>query len=103
MHGGGHALAAGWADLLAEVAGILEGTSEGEPDESIAGWPPGCAARPGPRSEGDPDPNPGGQPPLGERQTPAVLRYGMSVGWSSPADAAPLLRQCPQCPGPLHL
>ena len=41
--------------------------------------PPGRA-----RSEGDPDLNPGGQPPLGERQTPAVLRCGMSVGWSSP-------------------
>jgi hypothetical protein len=32
------ALAAGRADLLAEVAGILEGTREGEPDEPIA-WP----------------------------------------------------------------
>jgi len=29
-------LAAGRADLLAEVAGILEGTSEGEPDELVA-------------------------------------------------------------------
>jgi hypothetical protein len=30
------ALAAGRADLLAEVAGIFEGTSEGELDESLA-------------------------------------------------------------------
>jgi hypothetical protein len=29
-------LAAGRADLLAEVAGILEGTREGEPDEPLA-------------------------------------------------------------------
>jgi hypothetical protein len=29
-------LAGGWADLLAEVAGIFEGTSEGEPDEPLA-------------------------------------------------------------------
>jgi hypothetical protein len=35
------ALAGGRADLLAEVAGIFEGTSEGEPDESLAR----CAAR----------------------------------------------------------
>lgn len=35
------ALAAGRSDLLAEVAGILEGTSEGELDEPIAR----CAAR----------------------------------------------------------
>lgn len=31
-----HALAEGRADLLAKVAGIFEGTSEGEPDESLA-------------------------------------------------------------------
>ncbi len=30
------ALAGGRADLLAEVAGIFEGTSEGEPDEALA-------------------------------------------------------------------
>jgi hypothetical protein len=30
------ALAAGRADLLAQVAGIFEGTSEGEPDEPLA-------------------------------------------------------------------
>ena len=30
------ALAGGRADLLAEVAGIFEGTSEGEPDETLA-------------------------------------------------------------------
>jgi hypothetical protein len=30
------ALAAGQADLLAEVAGIFEGASEGEPDEPLA-------------------------------------------------------------------
>ena len=35
------ALAGGRADLLAEVAGIFEGTSEGEPDEPLAR----CAAR----------------------------------------------------------
>jgi hypothetical protein len=31
-----HALASGRADLLAEVAGIFEGTSEGELDEPLA-------------------------------------------------------------------
>jgi hypothetical protein len=35
------ALAGGRGDLLAEVAGIFEGTSEGEPDEPLAR----CAAR----------------------------------------------------------
>ena len=30
------ALAGGWGDLLAEVAGIFEDTSEGEPDELLA-------------------------------------------------------------------
>jgi len=30
------ALAAGRADLLAQVAGLFEGTSEGEPDEPLA-------------------------------------------------------------------
>jgi hypothetical protein len=35
------ALAGGRADLLAEVTGIFEGTSEGEPDEPLAR----CAAR----------------------------------------------------------
>jgi hypothetical protein len=45
------ALAAGRADLLAEVAGILEGTSEGELDEPLArsGGRGGGAAGGGPR------------------------------------------------------
>jgi len=36
------------ADLLAKVAGILEGASEGELDEPLAARPPVCAAQPGP-------------------------------------------------------
>lgn len=41
-------LAGGRADLLAEVAGVLEGVSEGELDEPLAGRPRPCAAGPGP-------------------------------------------------------
>jgi hypothetical protein len=39
---------AGSGDLLAKVAGILEGASEGELDEPLAARPPVCAAQPGP-------------------------------------------------------
>ena len=42
-----HKLADGRADLLAEVAGILQGPAEGEPDKPLA-RPRSCAARPGP-------------------------------------------------------
>ena len=41
-------LAGGRADLLAEVAGILEGAREGELDEPLARQAADCAARPGP-------------------------------------------------------
>ena len=41
-------LAAGRADLLAHVAGIMEGFSEGQLDEPLARQAARCAARPGP-------------------------------------------------------
>ena len=41
-------LAGGRADLLAEVAGVLEGAREGELDEPLVRQRPCCAARPGP-------------------------------------------------------
>jgi hypothetical protein len=43
-------LAAGRADLLAEVAGIMEGASEGEMDEPsrLCARPRSCATTPGP-------------------------------------------------------
>lgn len=42
------ALAVGRADLLAEVAGIFEGTSEGELDEPLARQAADLCRRPGP-------------------------------------------------------
>src|SRR5437879_3267240 len=67
------ALAGGRADLLAQVAGIFEGTSEGEPDEplarSAARLPDGRGRR-----RGHPGLDRRRPPPLGERQAPAVLR-----------------------------
>jgi hypothetical protein len=42
------ALAGGRADLLAEVAGIFEGASEGEMDEPSPARQQDCAARPEP-------------------------------------------------------
>jgi len=44
-------LAGGRADLLAEVAGILEGTSEGEPDEPLCRQAAGLCSKAG----ADPD------------------------------------------------
>jgi hypothetical protein len=41
-------LAGGRADLLAEIAGIFEGTSDSGSTSRSPGRPPGCAARPGP-------------------------------------------------------
>ena len=63
------ALAVGRADLLAEVAGIFEGTSEGELDEPPPGRPRNCAVRPGPTRRPF---RPGSKKPqtFGERQTP---------------------------------
>jgi len=49
------AVAAGRADLLAEVAGIFEGTSEGELDEPLAR----CAARLCRKAGADPEAIPG--------------------------------------------
>jgi hypothetical protein len=64
------ALAGGRADLLAEVAGIFDGTSEGEPDEPLAR----SAARLCRMAGADTGLDRGRAPPVGERQAPAVLR-----------------------------
>jgi hypothetical protein len=48
-------LAGGRADLLAEVAGVLEGTSEGEPDEQLARQAAGLCRKAG----ADPEAIPG--------------------------------------------
>ncbi len=63
-------LAGGRADLLAEVAGVLEGAREGEPDEQLA-----RQAVPGGRggSGGDPGVDRGGTPPEGLGRPAGVL------------------------------
>ena len=69
-------LAGGRADLLAEVAGIFEGTSEGELDEPLCRQAACCAAgrcRPG----GDPGMDRGGAA-AGGQQAAAVLSPGLS-------------------------
>ena len=38
----------GRADLLAEVAGLMEGVAEGQPDEPLSGRRRSCAGTPGP-------------------------------------------------------
>ena len=48
------ALAAGRPDLLAEVAGLFEGTSEGEPDETLARQAAGLCRKAGADTEAIP-------------------------------------------------
>ena len=71
-------LAGGRADLLAEVAGVLEGTSEGEMDEPLARQ----AAMLCRKAEADPDAIPGwietGRERQGERRAAAVLRIRLA-------------------------
>ena len=72
-------LAGGRADLLAEVAGILEGTSEAELDEPLAGRLRRCAARPGPtwrRSRRGSTKAAGARPPRGSRRSRAACMAG---------------------------
>ena len=76
-------LAGGRADLLAEVAGLLEGARKGEPDEPLA--PPG--RRLVPQGRGRPGGDPGldrrgaprggaGGPPRGSRRSPVACTAG---------------------------
>ena len=75
-------LAGGRADLLAEVAGLLEGAREGEPDEPLARQAAGLCRRPGPtwrRSRpGSPRGGAGG-PPRGSRRSPAACTAGAQL------------------------
>jgi hypothetical protein len=64
------ALAGGRADLLAEVAGIFEGTSEGEPNEPLARSAARLCRMAGARCRRHTGLDRGGPPPLGERQAP---------------------------------
>ena len=68
-------LADGRADLLAEVAGILEGAREGEPDEPLARQAAGAVPQGRGRPGGDPGVDRGRPPPGGERETAAVLGW----------------------------
>src|SRR5260370_37874324 len=68
------ALAGGRADRLAQVAGIFEGTSEGEPDEPLARSAARLCRMAGGRRRRHAGLDRGRPPPLGERQAPAVLR-----------------------------
>ena len=91
------ALAGGRADLLAQVAGIFEGTSEGELGRAAgpvrrAAVPPGRG-----RHRRHTGLDRGGPPPLGERQAAAVLRLGpadlgQGQGWSAAGPGAARLR-----------
>jgi hypothetical protein len=68
-------LAVGRADLLAEVAGIFEGTSEGEPDEPLARRAAWLCRKAGADPGGDPGVSGRGTAPKGRREAaPAVRR-----------------------------
>ncbi len=67
-------LAGGRADLLAEVAGILEGTCEGEPDEPLARQVAGLCRKAGARPGGDTGLDRGEATPEGRPEAAAVLR-----------------------------
>ena len=76
-------LAGGRPDLLAEVAGIFEGTSEGEPDEPRApgrGAVPQVRGRPG----GNPGVDRGGAAPESRRQEAALMLAIPPEGLSLP-------------------
>ena len=68
-------LAGGRADLLAEVAGILEGAREGEPDEPLARQAAGLCRKAGADPEAIPAWIAGGGaggPPRGSRRSPVA-------------------------------
>ena len=89
------ALAGGRADLLAQVAGIFEGTSEGEPDEPLARSAARLCRMAG-AGRRHPGLDRGRPPPLGERQAPAVLRRpGLMLACS------PVLRTAARCQSPI--
>ena len=72
-------LAAGRADLLAEVAGILEGTSEGELDEPLTRQAAGLCRRAGADLEAIPAWIEEGRrrgPPRGSRRSPEACTAG---------------------------
>ena len=76
-------LAGGRADLLAEVAGIFEGTSEGEPGEPLARQArlvvPQGRSGPG----GDPGVGGRGPAPKGHREAPPAVRRSARRGRST--------------------
>src|SRR5215831_14205490 len=72
-------LADGRADLLAEVAGIFEGTSEGELDEPLCRQAGGLCRKAGADPEAIPDGSRragGAGPPRGSRRSPAACTAG---------------------------
>ena len=77
-------LADGRADLLAEVAGIFEGTSEGEPDEPLARSAARLCRLAGARSGGNPGLGRGGTTAEGEREQAAVLGWRPGSGIKVP-------------------
>lgn len=69
------ALAGGRADLLAEVAGVLEGTREGEPDEPLARQAAALCRKAGPDPASMPawiEEGGAGEPRRGSRRSPAA-------------------------------
>jgi len=78
-------LAAGRADLLAQVAGLLEGFSEGQLDGPLmsagCGAVPRCRGRPG----ADPALDRGGAAPQGECLAPVVRRAPEDPAGTAPA------------------
>ncbi len=80
-------LANGRADLLAEVAGILEGASEGELDEPLAA---GRTAVPQSRRRRVRDPGMGRDwsPAEGKRKPPSVLGSGLPLPWPPGGDVS---------------
>jgi hypothetical protein len=82
------ALAASRADLLAEVAGIFEGASEGEPDEPLARARRAAVPDGRGRPRGDPGMGGRGQAPEGG---PAAVLRRLTLGSGSQECGAHLL------------
>jgi hypothetical protein len=75
-------LAGGRADLLAEVAGVLEGAREGEPDEPLARQAAGLCRKAGADPEAIPAWIAEGRrrrPPRGSRRSPAACTAGSAA------------------------
>ena len=68
-------IAGGRADLLAEVAGIFEGASEGEMDEPLCRQAAGLCRKAGGDPGGDTGLDRGGAQAEGRRAQAAVLRW----------------------------